>query len=103
MEKQNDETAVLKRELDPVTGVYYYSIRAGNYITLAELFHFAMKDLSCFDIYNIYTSFPVWISRKLHSVSHTPWATKRRNAKNLHYAETGKWGWQASWTKQGGH
>ena len=93
MEKQKDETAVLKRVWVPAAGGYEYQIRVGNNITLAELFSFAMEDLSCFDIYNIYTNFPVWISRRIHSVSHTPGGTKRRNAKILHHAETGKWGW----------
>ena len=92
MEKEGDETAVLRRCPAPGGG-WNWQIICGNYITLSELFHFGKNVLSCFDLYNIYIAMPVWIRRRHHSISHTAQGTKRRNAKAMRHAETGRWGW----------
>ena len=88
------------RKIDPASGGYTWFIRQGNYITLAELFWHYQNTLTCFDLYRFYVSLPIWIHKRLHSMSHTESGTKRRNAEKLNYLEHGFSGLpSAGWRK----
>ena len=86
MEVEAMETTVLRMSSNE------FFIRTGNYITLAELFHYGGNLCSCYDLYRTYLSLPIFIHKRKHSSSHTPDARWRRNSKFLRYAETGRWG-----------
>ena len=67
-------------------------IRAGQYITLGELFVFGHARCSCWDLYRLYTSLPIFIKTKYHSSSSYPNAIFRHNAKRKRHVECGTWG-----------
>ena len=69
-----------------------WKIRAGNYITLAELFKLGAYKLTCFHLYTMYLNLDVYIQRRNHSLSTSDNAVTRQNAKALHYHETYQWG-----------
>ena len=87
MEKENNQTSLVKRDLGRALGGKWL-IRDGNVITLAELFLFGMRVLSCYDLYRLYVGLPILIHKRHHSVSNAEDATKRRNAKMLRYQES---------------
>ena len=93
--KQNNQTSVLKY-IPPVSGGTplggTWLIRRGNAITLSEIFEFGSLRCSCFDLYRTYTSLPIFIYKRHHTVSHSATAQTRRNAKLLHYKEHGNYG-----------
>ena len=95
MEKEGGRTGLLKREKDPASGGWQWSIVKGSVITLAELFMFARKLMSCYDIFQQYLDFEVLFLRRHHSVSHSGNAQIRRNAKALKFHETGRYGLDA--------
>ena len=95
MEKEGGRTGLLKREKDPASGGWQWSIVKGSVITLAELFMFARKLMSCYDIFQQYLDFEVLFLRRHHSVSHSGNAQKRRNAKELKFREAGRYGLDA--------
>ena len=68
-----------------------WEIRQGNYITLAELFNFGQKHLTCFQLYQMLLTLPIFIHRREHPESTKPEAVMMKNAKNLHHAENGSW------------
>ena len=68
-----------------------WEIRAGNYITLGELFKFGASQATCFHLYRMYLDFDFYIHRQGHSKSREPNAIYNQNAKNLRYRETGKY------------
>ena len=90
-EEQN-QTTLRKWSDTPAPGGW--NIRTGNYITLAELFYYGgyVSNCTCLDLYRLYLSLPIFIHKRAHSTSHTAEATRRRNAKTLHYQECGRWG-----------
>ena len=93
MEKEGNVTTLLMRDPNPASGgpADWY-IRRGNFIPLAEIFWKGIDLASAFDTYMLYTSLPVFTNRRMHIMSHTGGATRRRNARALQYQETGKWG-----------
>ena len=93
MQKENNETELLKRDSDPASGgpADWY-IRWGNFITLADVFYKDMDIVSCFDAYKLYLTLPNWCYKRQHSISHSAHTTMRRNAKSLQYVEEGRWG-----------
>ena len=94
MTKEHNQTQLLWKEEGPsnsASGGGTWCIKAGNYVTLAEFFRFGECKVSCYDLYRAYLSMPVFISTRQHSVSHTPVAGLRRNAKKMIYNETGRW------------
>ena len=72
-------------------GARQWFIRAGNYITLAELFAFAGNHLSCFDLYRTYRDFPPLIYKRFHTMSKSEYMERKHSAKTLHYIEEGYW------------
>ena len=73
-----------------------WNIRAGNYITLAELFKFGARQVTCYHLYLMYMNLDYYIHRKQHSLSTSPNAIKTQNAKALRNHETGYWGLPSS-------
>ena len=59
---ESNETTVLRISSDP--HCYGFSIRTGNYITLAELFHFGSMTCSCYDLYRSYLSMAIYIHKR---------------------------------------
>jgi hypothetical protein len=92
MQKEKNKTSLMKKNPNPASGGESWYIRSGHMLTLAELFHFAMHRLTCFDLYQIYLSLPIFIHKRVHQVSHSEEGTVRRNAKALRYHQTGRWG-----------
>ena len=70
LEQEGYETAVLRRSNAAFDGIW--QIRAGHYITLAELFNFGKECCSCYDLYRACMSLPIWIHTHQHSVSQSP-------------------------------
>ena len=68
-----------------------FSLRVGNFITLAELFDFGQDILSCYHLYMMYIHMGIYIYKKAHSESRTEHAIFRGNAKRLRYADTGSY------------
>ena len=96
MEKENFETTLLKWEGDaesetPATGGKWF-IRAGNFMNAAELLWWASDTLTALELYKMYISLPVLAYKRKHSESQSSSATKRRNAKQLKFQETGRYG-----------
>ena len=75
----------------PASGGLWY-VKRGNIVVLAELMWWAGRDLTCYDIYTLWASLPIFAHKKRHSESQAPHAVKTRNAKILRHAETGRWG-----------
>jgi len=94
LEKEEQQTNLLK--FSPASGGSRWSIRSGFYITLAELFWYGCFRASCYDLYVMYTDLPIFIYKRMHSLSNAPGAQKTRNAKSLKHAETGRWSLNAS-------
>ena len=69
-----------------------WQIRAGNYITLAELFKFGARHVTCYHLYQMYLSLDFYIHRRDHSLSTSDNAIRSQNAKALRHHETGYWG-----------
>ena len=93
MALENNETAVLKRVYNRASGGRWrWYIRRGHYVTLSEVFNLGCHLVSCYDLYTTYRSLQIWIHRRVHSVSNTPEAQMRRNAKQLRYREDGVYG-----------
>ena len=92
MERQHFENTLLRWQCTSDSASDGWYIRRGNYITLAEMSFFGSCTVSAFDLHRAYVSFPVFIFKKHHSVSHTAEAQKRRNAKSSKFSETGKQG-----------
>ena len=67
-------------------------IKAGQYITLGELFVWGHDRCSCWDLYRLYISLPIVILPKFHSSSSSPHAMLRSNAKRCRHSECGRWG-----------
>ena len=57
-------------------------IRAGNIVTLSELFHYGSKTLSCMDLYKMWLSLPVFAYRRHRGIQGNG-AQHRRN-RGLH-------------------
>ena len=68
-----------------------WKIRQGNYITLGELFLFGSLKCSCWDMYRTYMSLDIVVTRKPHSISNSPNAILRQNAKRKRHDQTGRW------------
>ena len=92
MGKEGNQTALLKRSPRSASGEEKWEIRAGNVITLAELFGVGNTKVSCYDLYRTYLSLPAFIRTRVHSRPHAPQAQHVRNAKRLRFIEHGKWG-----------
>ena len=69
-----------------------WQIRAGNYITLAELFKFGARHVTCYHLYQMYLSLDFYSHRRNHSLSTSDNAIRSQNAKALRHHETGYWG-----------
>ena len=97
LEKEGGQTKLLK--FHPASGGFdaSWSIKTGHYVTLAELFFFAGNFCSCCDIYSKYVSLPIFIHKRIHSLSNSAEAQRVRNAKLLKRNETGRWGLNSSW------
>ena len=89
---ENNENHLLRRTPATNGRPEHWEIRRGNYITLGEFFRFGADWLSCFDLYRMYLTWPVFISKRNHSRSNTDQAQFIRNAKLLRNTETGFWG-----------
>ena len=85
MKVENYETAVLKWvHDDPASGgrpSWYFN--CGNFITLAEMFNLGAERLSCYDLYLMYKSLPVWIRKGVHSTASAPDQYMRNHAKKV--------------------
>ena len=92
LEKEGNQTALLKRSPSSASGEEKWEIRAGNLITLAELFELGNTKVSCYDLYRTYLSLPAFIRTRFHSRPHAPGAQQVRNAKCLRFIEHRKWG-----------
>ena len=68
-----------------------WSIRSGNYLTLAELFFYGAREATCFHLYKMYLSLDYYIYKRQHSESMSEDAQRRRAAKRLHHQEHGRW------------
>ena len=92
LEREGNETLLMK--YCPATGgsPERWQIRQGNYITLGELFVFGANRCSCWDLYRTYTALEIFIRKKPHSVSNSDEAIFRANAKRSNYENAGKWG-----------
>ena len=92
MDEEDNETLLMK--YCPATGGKSprWLIRQGHYITLGELFVLGAHRCSCWDLYRTYTSFDIFIRKKVHSVSGSEEAVCLSNAKRSQHFETGKWG-----------
>ena len=92
LEKEDNETFLMK--YCPATGgrPEMWQIRQGNYITLGELFVFGGKRCSCWDLYRAYTALEIFIRKKPHSLSNSEGAIFRANAKHSKFENTGRWG-----------
>ena len=75
-----------------------WEIRAGNYITLTELFTFGARDVTCFDLYKMYLGMDYYIFRRKHSTSTTENGSKRQNAKTLRWSDCRRRGLPAEGT-----
>ena len=91
-EKENYETSVLTWIENPASGGTNLQIRTGNLINLAELLHFGNKICTCHDMYCLWLTLPIFIHKKTHSMSQSPQAQLKRNAKVLRQQETGYYG-----------
>ena len=91
-ETEHNENLLMK--YCPATGgrPASWQIRQGNYITLGELFVFGGKRCSCWDLYRTYTSLPIFIRKKSHSLSNSEGAIFRAKAKKSKWEKTGRWG-----------
>ena len=87
-----NRTSLLHWPWSPGSAGNHWFIRVGNYITLPELFYIDRKSLSCLDPYRVYLTFPPFIYKRHHSVSHAKWTQTRNNAKTSCRHEAGKWG-----------
>ena len=92
MQVEGNETAVLKWAYPASGGEGRWYIRCGHYVTLSEVFNLGCHLVSCYDLYTTYRSLQIWIHRRVHSVSNTPEAQMRRNAKQLRHQEDGFYG-----------
>ena len=92
MEVEDNETAVLKWAYPASGGEGRWYIRCGHYVTLAEVFNLGKHFVSCYDLYLTYKSCKIWIHKRAHSVSNTPEAQIKRNAKMLRHQEEGIYG-----------
>ena len=70
-------------------GTFY--LKRGHFVTLAEMFRFACKNCTAYDIYRTYVHLPIFIHRRSHSVSQSPQGQFRQNAKALRHAVLGYW------------
>ena len=68
-----------------------WEIRSGNYITLAELFSYGARKLTCFHLYEMYMCLDYYIHRKNHSEPTSEEAITKQKAKALHKQENGSW------------
>ena len=64
MDLENNQNQLLRRTPATNGRPEHWEIRRGNYITLGEFFRFGADWLSCFDLYRMYLTFPVFISKK---------------------------------------
>ena len=93
---EGGETTLLKRVRDPASGgtreTWYF--RAGQHVTLAELFNYGCHLCSCHFLYTLYLKQTIFVTRKRHSEC----TSVKRNARSLHHLETGRYGlpWE-SW------
>ena len=90
--KEGYQTSVLAWTKTPASGGTNWLIRIGSIITLAELLHFGNEVCTCYDMYCLYLTLPIFIYKKAHSISSSPNAQKMRNAKALRHHGTGRWG-----------
>ena len=89
--KEDNETHLLRYNPRSASGESW-SIRTGQYITLAEMFDLGQHLASCYDLYRAYLYMPTFIETRYHSKSNTASAQERCNAKILRHADTGRWG-----------
>jgi len=93
--KERHQTTLLLWDEEPGTlpasGGNWF-IRAGNCLVLAELFTWAHDNFSCHALYRLWLTLPILVQRRKHSQSQAPQAQKVRNARQLKYIETGRWG-----------
>ena len=65
---EGGETTLLKREGGSASGEREkWYIRAGNHVTLAELFNYGCQLCSCHFLYTLYLRQPIFVARKRHS------------------------------------
>ena len=91
--EEGGATTMMKAtNVNGASGARQWFIRAGNYITLAELFHFGRHRVTCWGMYRTYYSMDIVIHRRYHSRSTSGLCQQKQNAKRLHYFETHGWG-----------
>ena len=73
-------------------GTRCWFIRAGKYITLAEMFRMGRRPCTCFDLHGAYCLLPTIIFKRKHGETRAPQGTKRNNAKVLRHSESGRYG-----------
>jgi len=61
-------------------------------MNLSELLWWACDQMTCFEIYKMYTCLPFLAYKRKHSESQSQQAVKTRNAKLLKFHETGRYG-----------
>ena len=98
MREEGNETMILKWNPPASSGgrpnirEEDFSLRQGNFITLAELFDYGQHYLSCYHLYLMYLNMGIYIQKKVHSQSTSEGATLRDNAKRLCKEENGRYG-----------
>ena len=92
LEKESNQTALLKWCPGSASGEGEWHIRVGNIITLAEVFEVGNDRVSCYDLYRTYIGMPVFFRTRAHPRSNAPEAQQRMNANMLRFNEHGRWG-----------
>ncbi len=84
-DEEGGETAILKRDPASASGERKWHIKAGQHITLAEMFSHGCEMCSCHFLYARYLQQTIIITKRKHSESNSLESEKLRNAKNLHW------------------
>ena len=100
MREEENQTTLLRWERDPASGGAdqtpasggKWFINDGNILTLAELVWWTHTHMSMFEVYDMWLTLPIFACRRGHSESQSEKAQYVRNAKQLQFLETGRWG-----------
>ncbi len=91
-DEEGGETAILKRDPASASGERKWHIKAGQHITLAEMFSHGCEMCSCHFLYARYLQQTIIITKRKHSESISLESEKLRNAKDVHWKGHGTQG-----------
>ncbi len=92
MHEEDDETTIPRRDPASASGERKWHIKAGQHITLAEMFSHGCNMCSRHFLCTTYLQQGILITKRKHSDSNSPEREKLRNAKKLHWKEHGTQG-----------